>query len=58
MHDPLQALLHDLRQGKGTVRKLMTDEQLYAEMRAFVASADTVVSRSLIRAATANAARA
>src|SRR4051812_13392164 len=28
----LNSLLHDMRQGKGTVGKLMTDEQLYREL--------------------------
>jgi phospholipid/cholesterol/gamma-HCH transport system substrate-binding protein len=32
-------LLHDLRQGRGTAGKLLTDEQLYAELRQFVATA-------------------
>jgi phospholipid/cholesterol/gamma-HCH transport system substrate-binding protein len=36
----LTALVHDVREGRGTVGKLMTDEQLYAEMRQFVSSAE------------------
>lgn len=35
----LTALITDMRAGKGTVGKLMTDEQLYAELNRFVASA-------------------
>jgi phospholipid/cholesterol/gamma-HCH transport system substrate-binding protein len=38
----LSALLHDVRQGRGTIGKLMTDEQLYSELRRFVASANDV----------------
>jgi phospholipid/cholesterol/gamma-HCH transport system substrate-binding protein len=33
-------LLRDIRQGKGTVGKLMTDEQLYSELRRFASSAN------------------
>ena len=40
--DELNALLHDMRQGRGTVGKLVTDDQLYAELRRFVASANDV----------------
>src|SRR5262245_35467951 len=44
----LTALLHDVRGGRGTVGKLMTDEQLYAELRRFATSAgdltDTIKS--------------
>jgi phospholipid/cholesterol/gamma-HCH transport system substrate-binding protein len=36
-------LLRDLRQGKGTAGKLLTDEQLYAELQRFVASAGQMV---------------
>jgi phospholipid/cholesterol/gamma-HCH transport system substrate-binding protein len=39
----LTALIHDVRTGKGSVGKLMTDDQLYTELRGFVASADGVV---------------
>jgi phospholipid/cholesterol/gamma-HCH transport system substrate-binding protein len=35
----LTALLQDLRQGRGTVGKLMTDEALYRELNRFVSSA-------------------
>ncbi|HKY20098.1 MAG TPA: MlaD family protein [Vicinamibacterales bacterium] len=35
----LTALIEDIRAGKGTVGKLMTDEQLYAELRQFTAAA-------------------
>jgi phospholipid/cholesterol/gamma-HCH transport system substrate-binding protein len=40
--EDLSRLMHDLRDGKGTFGKLMTDDELYAEMRAFVASAEAV----------------
>jgi phospholipid/cholesterol/gamma-HCH transport system substrate-binding protein len=39
----LTKLIQDMRMGKGTVGKLMTDDQLYTEMRGFVASADDVL---------------
>jgi len=39
----LTKLITDVRGGKGTVGKLMTDEQLYAELRSFVATAGDVV---------------
>lgn len=35
----LTALIHDVRSGRGTVGKLMTDEQLYAELNRFITSA-------------------
>ena len=38
----ISALLDDVRAGRGTVGKLMTDEQLYAEMHRFVATASDV----------------
>jgi phospholipid/cholesterol/gamma-HCH transport system substrate-binding protein len=38
----LTALITDMRAGKGTVGKLMTDEQLYAELRQFTAAARDV----------------
>ena len=38
----LTALIQDVRAGKGTVGKLMTDEQLYAELRQFTAAAREV----------------
>jgi phospholipid/cholesterol/gamma-HCH transport system substrate-binding protein len=38
----LSAVLHDLREGRGTMGKLMTDEALYTELTAFVTSANDV----------------
>ena len=38
----LTALITDIRAGKGTVGKLMTDEQLYAELRQFTSAAREV----------------
>jgi phospholipid/cholesterol/gamma-HCH transport system substrate-binding protein len=44
----LTGLIHDMRGGRGTIGKLMTDEQLYAELRRFATSAgdltDTIKS--------------
>jgi phospholipid/cholesterol/gamma-HCH transport system substrate-binding protein len=40
----INGLVRDVRQGRGTVGKLMTDEQLYTEMRQFVATADSVTN--------------
>ena len=40
--DEITRLVQDIRGGKGTVGKLMTDDQLYAELRAFVATAGDV----------------
>jgi phospholipid/cholesterol/gamma-HCH transport system substrate-binding protein len=37
--DELTGLLQDVRAGRGTVGKLVTDERLYAELRRFAASA-------------------
>ncbi len=37
--DEISKLVHDVRQGRGTVGKLMTDERLYTELHQFVASA-------------------
>lgn len=37
-------LLQDLRQGKGTMGRLFTDEQLYKEIAAFVDAAETVAT--------------
>jgi phospholipid/cholesterol/gamma-HCH transport system substrate-binding protein len=37
--DQLTGLLTDIRGGRGTVGKLMTDDQLYAELRRFVSTA-------------------
>lgn len=38
------ALLKDIRDGRGSVGKLFTDEELYRELNAFVASANAVAS--------------
>jgi phospholipid/cholesterol/gamma-HCH transport system substrate-binding protein len=38
----ISALVEDIRAGRGTVGKLMTDEQLYREMTAFMATAGTM----------------
>ena len=38
----LTALIQDIRAGKGTVGKLMTDEQLYADLQQFTAAAREV----------------
>lgn len=38
----LTGLLHDVRQGRGTLGKLVTDDQLYAELNRFVTSAGTL----------------
>jgi phospholipid/cholesterol/gamma-HCH transport system substrate-binding protein len=38
----LTGLIGDIRQGKGTVGKLVTDEQLYAELNQFVATAGSL----------------
>ena len=38
----LSALISDIRGGRGTVGKLMTDEQLYAELNRFAVSARTL----------------
>jgi phospholipid/cholesterol/gamma-HCH transport system substrate-binding protein len=35
----MEGLIHDVRAGRGTVGKLMTDDQLYTEMHRFVATA-------------------
>jgi phospholipid/cholesterol/gamma-HCH transport system substrate-binding protein len=40
--DEITGLVRDIRGGKGTVGKLMTDDQLYTELRTFVATADDV----------------
>jgi phospholipid/cholesterol/gamma-HCH transport system substrate-binding protein len=42
--EEITKLVHDVRSGRGTVGKLMTDEQLYAGMQAFVASANAVTA--------------
>ena len=46
----LTALMQDVRAGKGTVGKLMTDEQLYAELRQFTAAARDVTDGLTSRA--------
>ena len=38
----LTGMLRDMRAGKGTAGKIMTDDKLYAEMQSFVASANDV----------------
>lgn len=38
----LTAMIHDIRAGKGTVGKLMTDEQLYTELNGFISSASAL----------------
>jgi phospholipid/cholesterol/gamma-HCH transport system substrate-binding protein len=38
----LTGMIHDIRGGRGTVGKLVTDEQLYAEMHRFVTAASTL----------------
>jgi phospholipid/cholesterol/gamma-HCH transport system substrate-binding protein len=40
--DELTGLIGDVRKGKGTIGKLITDEQLYAELNQFVATAGTL----------------
>ena len=40
--EEITGLLHDIRQGKGTAGKLLTDDQLYAELHTFVATASQV----------------
>jgi phospholipid/cholesterol/gamma-HCH transport system substrate-binding protein len=40
--EQITGLIGDVRQGKGTVGKLMTDDQLYAELNQFVATAGTL----------------
>jgi phospholipid/cholesterol/gamma-HCH transport system substrate-binding protein len=42
--DELTKMLKDIRAGKGTAGKLVTDEQLYKELNAFLASAENVVN--------------
>jgi phospholipid/cholesterol/gamma-HCH transport system substrate-binding protein len=42
--EQITKLVTDVRAGKGTVGKLMTDEQLYNEMQKFVASANEVTA--------------
>jgi phospholipid/cholesterol/gamma-HCH transport system substrate-binding protein len=40
--EQLTGLISDVRQGKGTVGKLMTDDQVYVELHQFVATAGTL----------------
>ncbi len=40
--DDLSAVLHDLREGRGTIGKLMTDDSLFVELQQFVTSAGDV----------------
>jgi phospholipid/cholesterol/gamma-HCH transport system substrate-binding protein len=40
--EELTGMVHDIRRGRGTVGKLMTDEQLYVEMQRFAASAGSL----------------
>jgi phospholipid/cholesterol/gamma-HCH transport system substrate-binding protein len=40
----ITALMQDIRAGKGTVGKLMTDEQLYADLNQFIAAARDVTA--------------
>jgi phospholipid/cholesterol/gamma-HCH transport system substrate-binding protein len=40
----IQGLLADVRAGKGTLGKLVTDDALYAELQAFVSSANAVTT--------------
>ena len=42
--DEITGLVRDIRSGRGTVGKLMTDDRLYAELQQFVASANDVTS--------------
>jgi phospholipid/cholesterol/gamma-HCH transport system substrate-binding protein len=40
--EEISGLVHDMRAGRGTVGKLVTDERLYAELRQFATSANDV----------------
>lgn len=42
--EQLTGLISDIRTGRGTVGKLMTDEQLYVELNKFVASANALTA--------------
>lgn len=42
--DEITGLVKDVRAGRGTVGKLMTDDRLYAELQQFVASANDVTT--------------
>ena len=41
--EELTGMIHDLRQGRGTAGKLLTDDQLYGELQQFVTTASTLV---------------
>lgn len=43
--EQVTSLLRDVRSGKGTVGRLFTDEQLYAEIRGFVSAAEEVAQQ-------------
>ena len=40
----LTGLIHDIRTGRGTVGKLMTDDQLYADLNRFIGSANALTT--------------
>jgi len=42
--EQITALVQDIRAGKGTVGKLMTDDELYSELRRFTATANDVTA--------------
>jgi phospholipid/cholesterol/gamma-HCH transport system substrate-binding protein len=42
--EELTGLLHDIRSGRGTVGKLMTDERLYAELQRFATTASDLTT--------------
>ncbi len=42
--DEITGLVKDVRAGKGTIGKLMTDDRLFSELQAFVASANDVTT--------------
>jgi phospholipid/cholesterol/gamma-HCH transport system substrate-binding protein len=42
--DEINKLAHDIRSGRGTVGKLMTDERLYTELHQFVVSANDLAT--------------
>ncbi|HEY2905845.1 MAG TPA: MlaD family protein [Vicinamibacterales bacterium] len=42
--EELTGLIHDVRNGRGTVGKLMTDERLYTELHQFVVSANDLTA--------------
>ena len=53
--DEITGLVQDLRAGKGTVGKLMTDDQLYTELQQFVATAGRADPGASSRAAARSA---